>query len=152
MFAQTAAPVQSITLHPSQTSIVMALADGTISLWQLDSLSELYRYKHKGAVEGLTFTATDDFYFFSGQQVGWRSLTLIKTAESTFMCLQVLLILPLQTYHWIVIMHSMCSKLAVTYVWCSPPMQAVHLLLDCDKMQVCVHLLVGKGSLTMQAV
>ncbi len=47
----------------------MASADGTISLWQLDTLGELYRYKHEGPVEGLTFTATDDFYFFSGPQV-----------------------------------------------------------------------------------
>ena len=47
----------------------MALADGTISLWQLDTLSELYRYKHDGPVRGLTFTDTDDFHFFSGRQV-----------------------------------------------------------------------------------
>lgn len=68
-FAQTASPVQSITLHPSQQSILMALTDGTISLWHLDTLGELYRYKHEGHVEGLSFTDTDDFYFFSGQQV-----------------------------------------------------------------------------------
>ncbi|KAA6429678.1 MAG: hypothetical protein FRX49_00112 [Trebouxia sp. A1-2] len=69
MFAQTASPVQSITLHPSKQSILMAVTDGTISLWQLDTLGELYRYKHEGRVEGLTFTDADDFYFFSGPQV-----------------------------------------------------------------------------------
>ena len=69
VFAQTAAPLQSITLHPSGQSILMALADGTISLWHLDTLSELYRYKHDGPVKGLTFTDTDDFHFFSGRQV-----------------------------------------------------------------------------------
>ena len=69
VFAQTAAPLSSITLHPSGKSILMALADGSISLWQLDTLSELYRYKHEGPVRGLTFTDTDDFYFFSGRQV-----------------------------------------------------------------------------------
>ena len=69
MFAQTASPVQSITLHPSKQSILMAVTDGTISLWQLDTLGELYRYKHEGRVEGLSFTDTDDFYFFSGPQV-----------------------------------------------------------------------------------
>ena len=69
VFAQTAAPVSSITLHPSGQSILMALADGNISLWQLGTLSELYRYKHEGPVRGLTFTDTDDFYFFSGRQV-----------------------------------------------------------------------------------
>ena len=69
VFAQTAAPLSSITLHPGGKSILMALADGSISLWQLDTLSELYRYKHEGPVRGLTFTDTDDFYFFSGRQV-----------------------------------------------------------------------------------
>ncbi|KAL3143046.1 hypothetical protein ABBQ38_003321 [Trebouxia sp. C0009 RCD-2024] len=69
IFAHTAAPLQSITLHPSGQSILMALADGTITLWQLDTLSELYRYKHDGPVKGLTFTDTDDFHFFSGRQV-----------------------------------------------------------------------------------
>ncbi|DBB16734.1 TPA: hypothetical protein ACH3X3_014977 [Trebouxia sp. C0006] len=69
MFAQTASPVQSITLHPSKQSILVAVTDGTISLWQLDTLGELYRYKHEGCVEGLSFTDTDDFYFFSGPQV-----------------------------------------------------------------------------------
>ena len=69
VFAQTAAPLSSITLHPSGKSILMALADGSISLWQLDTLNELYRHKHEGPVRGLTFTDTDDFYFFSGRQV-----------------------------------------------------------------------------------
>ncbi|DBA99981.1 TPA: hypothetical protein ACH3X1_013852 [Trebouxia sp. C0004] len=68
-FAQTASPVQCITLHPSKQSILMAVTDGTISLWQLDTLGELYRYKHEGRVEGLSFTDTDDFCFFSGPQV-----------------------------------------------------------------------------------
>lgn len=69
MFAQTASPVQSITLHPNKQSVLMAVADGTISLWQLDTLGELYRYKHDGPVDGLSFTDTDDFYFHSGPQV-----------------------------------------------------------------------------------
>ncbi len=55
----------------------MAVTDGTISLWQLDTLGELYRYKHEGRVEGLSFTDTDDFYFFSGPQV-WPSRLVQK--------------------------------------------------------------------------
>ena len=68
MFAQTAAPLQSITLHPTGQSILMALADGSISLWQLDTLTEPYRYKHNGPVQGLAFNGTDEFFFFSGNQ------------------------------------------------------------------------------------
>ena len=83
VFAQTAAPVSSITLHPSGKSILMALADGSISLWQLDTLSELYRYKHEGPVRGLTFTDTDDFYFFSGQQVPSALLSTYPTHAFT---------------------------------------------------------------------
>ena len=81
MFAQTASPVRSITLHASKQSILLAVADGSISLWQLDTLGELYRYKHEGPVEGLTFTATDDFYFFSGQQVDNTTLNHILLTD-----------------------------------------------------------------------
>lgn len=100
MFAQTASPVQSITLHPSKQSILMAVTDGTISLWQLDTLGELYRYKHEGCVEGLSFTDTDDFYFFSGPQV-WHEHycnltgTFYKRLQQTWLAVAVNMLSPL---------------------------------------------------------
>ena len=100
MFAQTASPVQSITLHPSKQSILMAVTDGTISLWQLDTLGELYRYKHEGCVEGLSFTDTDDFYFFSGPQVwhehyGNLTGTFYKRLQQTWLAVAVNMLSPL---------------------------------------------------------
>lgn len=98
----------------------MALADGNISLWQLGTLSELYRYKHEGPVRGLTFTDTDDFYFFSGRQVpssvsstslvhafsltlvhGWSVCTyisLLRTAEPRCLCNVLVALLQHDTY------------------------------------------------------
>ena len=66
---QTAFPVESISLNPSNKSFLVALTDGSLTLWHLETLQELYQYKHDGPVHGLTFTEPDDFYFFSADQV-----------------------------------------------------------------------------------
>lgn len=86
MFAQTASPIQSISLHPSQQSLLMAVADGTISLWQLDTLGEVYRYKHEGPVHGLTFTDTDEFFFSSGRQASSAVVAFLRPACILAMC------------------------------------------------------------------
>lgn len=66
---QTASPVQNISLNPSSKSFLIALADGSLSLWHLESLQELYQHKQYAALHGLSFTAPDDFYFVSDGQV-----------------------------------------------------------------------------------
>lgn len=69
VFTQTAFPIESISLNPSNTSFLVALTDGSMSLWQLDTLQELYQYKHEAPIHGVTFTEADDFYFLSAGQV-----------------------------------------------------------------------------------
>lgn len=76
VLVQTAFPVESISLNPGNKSFLMALTDGTLTLWQLDTLQELYQYKHGGPVHGLTFTAPDEFYFTSGAQVLLSSMLI----------------------------------------------------------------------------
>ena len=69
VFTQTAFPIESISLNPSNTSFLVALTDGSMSLWQLDTLQELYQYKHDGPIHGVTFFEPDGFYFLSAGQV-----------------------------------------------------------------------------------
>lgn len=69
VLVQTAFPIASISLNLSKESFLIALTDGTMTLWQLDTLQELYQYKHVGPVHGLTFTEPDEFYFYSHNQV-----------------------------------------------------------------------------------
>ena len=83
---QTASPVQSISLNPGSKSFLIALADGSLSLWHLESLQELYQHKQHAAVQSLSFTAPDDFYFVSNGKVHLFQTWRVSTTPQNPMC------------------------------------------------------------------
>ena len=68
-FAKAPVPISTITLHPSGRALLVALSDGSLSLYSTQDLAVVYSHSHEGPIKQAEFMSTDDIFLVSGSKV-----------------------------------------------------------------------------------